>query len=118
MTALTDLIDRLNRAATSIDGLASSALDGTTDGTVRLVRLTGKAEGVRLALSYAEEDRGRDAEMVADMRRALGLAESVKRIDPAGCGCTDCLTGYSEAYIPFADKHVIAMRYGWVEDAT
>ncbi len=113
---MSDLIDRLERANRTLlsDADAAMARDNTDGG----LRLANKAEGVRLALSYAREYKPRhDDTMVADVRRALGLPESVHRIDPPGCGCTDCATGYSEPHVP-GDRHDIPLRYGWVTDAT
>ena len=43
---------------------------------------------------------------------------SVKRIDPVGCGCTDCLTGYSKPLDRATDDQVRAMFSGKLIDAT
>lgn len=43
---------------------------------------------------------------------------SPKRIDPTGCGCTDCgQGGYSQPY-DGSDEQVLALLHGTVQDAT
>ena len=45
---------------------------------------------------------------------------SLKRIDPPGCACTDCLTGYSSPIDAAAlrDEEVRALIEGRIQDAT
>ena len=51
---LEELRDRLNVRADTLDDLASGA-DTTPSGMAEFHRLRGKAEGVRLAVSFVEE---------------------------------------------------------------
>jgi hypothetical protein len=40
------------------------------------------------------------------------------RIDPRGCGCTDCLTGYSKPLDVAAERDIDRMLDGGLVDAT
>jgi len=46
------------------------------------------------------------------------MATDIKRIDPRGCGCTDCLIGYSKP-LGFADgTELFLMLQGAIQNAT
>lgn len=41
-----------------------------------------------------------------------------KRIDPVGCGCTDCQTGHSKPFTGLDHDMLVRLLHGEVEDAT
>lgn len=41
-----------------------------------------------------------------------------KRIDPEGCGCTDCLTGYSKPLNSATHEELFLMLHGAITNAT
>lgn len=52
------------------------------------------------------------------MKEALGIDPRLLAIDPAGCGCTECLVG---EYLPMENmqpKHVFAMALGLIANHT
>lgn len=44
--------------------------------------------------------------------------DDIKRVDPDGCGCTDCLTGYSRPFNALSDEQLIGLVRGLYQDAT
>lgn len=51
-------------------------------------------------------------------RYAVRSHEMIKRIDPAGCGCTDCMTGYSRPLGQASQRELVQMLTGKIQDAT
>ena len=68
-------------------------------------------------------DSGDKVTLTLEQAAELGLLvprerERPHRIDPPGCGCTDCLVRWSVPLDMASVDHVFAMRAGEVEDAT
>lgn len=42
----------------------------------------------------------------------------IKRADPTGCGCTDCLTGFSGPFSSLNEAELQGLRDGVIQDST
>jgi len=44
--------------------------------------------------------------------------DTIKRVDPPNCGCTDCATGYSKPVNRCSEKELCSMIIGTINNAT